>query len=128
MLCSSIFYGPDLYPCILLPPDLCSEILLGPDLRSRILHAPDLVLLRGPDLRSGILYERRLGILYGLYGSDLRPCIFVGRPSLELTKQGFGWWLTDFGLLLIGGLEGGSSFVARGRLTCSRRQSLSAGG
>jgi hypothetical protein len=48
--------------------------------------APDLpVLLHGPDLWSGILCGLRLGILYGLYGSDRCPCIFVGRPSLELT-------------------------------------------
>jgi hypothetical protein len=45
------------------------------------------LLLHGPDLFWGILHDLRLGILYGLcglYGPDLWPCIFLGRPSLEL--------------------------------------------
>ena len=76
VLCSGVLYGRDLYPCILLPPDLCSGILHGPKLWPCILYVPDpSVLLHGPD---------RLGILYGLYGPALCPCIFLGRPSLEL--------------------------------------------
>jgi hypothetical protein len=47
---------------------------------------------------------------------------------LELLEQGFSWWLTGFGLTLIGRLKSGSNFVARRRVRCSRRQSLSAGG
>ena len=86
LLCLSILYGPDLYPCRVLAPDLCAESFRGPDLCSRILHASELsVPLHGPDLRSGILYGLRLGILDGRYGSDLCPRSFVGRPSLELT-------------------------------------------
>src|SRR5258708_1035107 len=66
----------------MLPPDLCSGIPLGPDLSPRILHGPDLsVLLHGPDLCCGILHNLYWGILYGLYGPNLRPCIFLGRPS-----------------------------------------------
>ena len=48
----------------------------------------------------------RLYGLYGLYGLyrlyrlDLCPCIFLGRPGLELLQQIFGWLLTDFGLTL----------------------------
>ncbi len=93
------------------------------------------MLLHGPDrlgifhnLRWDILHDLCLGILYGLYGPALCPCIFLGRPGLELIKQGFGWWLTDFGLTVIGSFKSGSDFVARRRLTCSRRQSLSADG
>jgi hypothetical protein len=129
VLWQGILLGPD--PClyILLAPhlcsgifhDLCSGIFHGPDLCPRILHRLDLsVLLHGPDLCSGILHSRCLGvldlclgILYGLYGRDLCPCIFLGRPSLKLLQQGFGWRLTDFGLTLIGRLKSGSNFVAR---------------
>ena len=46
-----------------------------------------------------------LGILYWLCGSDLCLCIFLGRPSLELIQEGFGRWLTDVGLTLIGSLR-----------------------
>jgi len=47
------------------------------------MHAPDL--MRRPYMFAGIFY-----------GADLGPCIFVGRPSLKLLQQGFGWisaWL-----------------------------------
>ena len=98
VLCSCILCGPDLYPCILLPPDLCSGILHEPELWLRILYVPDpSVLLHGPDrlgifhnLCWDILHDLCLGILYGLYGPALCPCIFLGRPGLELIKQGFG--------------------------------------
>lgn len=79
------------------PPGLCS-ISLGPDLCPCILH--------GPDLYWGILHNLYWGILYGV---NPCPCIFLGRPLLQ---QGFSWWLTDFGLTLIGR----SNFVARRRV------------
>jgi len=64
-------------------PVLCLGILYGPDL-SLLLHGPSLSLfLHGPDLCSDILCGLCLGILCGLYGPDLCPCIFLGRPSLE---------------------------------------------
>jgi hypothetical protein len=110
---------------------------LGSDLCPRILYGPDVsVVLYGPDscrgiflhhLCRGILHNVGLGILYGLYGHDQYPRIFAGRPSLELIQQGFGWWLTDFGLLLIGRFRSGCNFVARRRALCSRRQNLRAG-
>src|ERR1700688_2023124 len=72
----------------------CQGILLGPDLCLGIFlctRMPDVsVLLHGLDLCSGTLHDLCLGILYGLYGLDLCPCIFPGRPSLELREQGFG--------------------------------------
>src|SRR5260370_2402414 len=135
VLCSCILCGPNLYPCILLPPDLCSGILHGPDLCPRILYGPDpSVLLHGPD-RLGIFHNLFWDILhhlcwvtlYGLYRHDLCPYIFLGRPSLELLQQGFRWWLTDFGLTLIGRFRSSSNFVARRRVPCNRQQSLSAG-
>src|SRR5258707_5364557 len=107
VLCSGVWYGRDLYLCILLrpdlcsgimlPPDLCSGISLGPDLCPRIVYRPDVsVLFHGPDLCSGILHDLclvildlGLGILYGLHGPDLCLCIFLCRPSLELLEQGF---------------------------------------
>jgi len=122
VLCSSILYGPGLYPCILLQPDPCSGLLPAPDLCPRILHAPDVsALLHGPDPFSVILRNLCFGILYGLYDLCLR--IFLIRPGLELLQQDFSWWLTDFGLTLIG-----SDFVARRRVPCSRLQGLSDGG
>jgi len=112
----------------MLPLDLCSGISLGPDLCPRILLGPDVsVLFHGPDLWSsvshnlcwGILYGLCLGILCGLYGPDLCPCIFLGYPSLELLEQGFRrWWLTDFRLTLAGGFGSGSDFVAGRRVPC----------
>src|SRR6267142_580652 len=131
VLCSGVWYGRDLYLCILLrpdlcsgimlPPDLCSGISLGPDLCPRIVYRPDVsVLFHGPDLCSGILH--------GLHGPDLCLCIFLCRPSLELLEQGFRWWLPDFGLTLISSFKSGSSVVARRRILCCRRQSLSVGG
>jgi len=88
-------YGPILWLGILLGPDLCSCILRAPhfcsrisrDLCSGILHGPDLsLLLHVPDLCPGILYDLRpcIFFLYRLYVLDRRPCIFLGRPSLEL--------------------------------------------
>ena len=135
VLCSCILCGPD--RCILLSPDLCAGMSLGSDLSPRILYGPEVsVLLYGlgscrgillHNLCGGILHNVGLGILYGLYGHDQCPRIFVGRPSLELIQQGFGWWLTDFGLLLIGKFRSGCNFVARRRALCSRRQNLRAG-
>ena len=81
VLCSGVLYGRDL----LLPPNLCSRMSPGPDLCPRIMS----VLLHGPDPWSSILLNLCWGILYGLYGPDLRPC-----PSLEFLEQGFRWWLT----------------------------------
>ncbi len=107
-------------------------ILPGPDLCPCILHGSDVsVLLHGPDLWSGILHNLYWGILYGLdgmYGHDLCPYIFLGRPSLELLQQVFSWRLTAFGLTLIGRSKSDSNFVARRRVPCSRRQGLSVGG
>jgi hypothetical protein len=128
--------GPGLYPRILLAPHLCSGIMLGPDLCPRIVYRLDVpVLLHGPDLCSGILHDvclvildLGLGILYGLHGPDLCLCIFLCRPSLELLEQGFRRWLTDFGLTLVSSFKSGSSVVARRRILCCRRQSLSVGG
>src|SRR6267378_1437337 len=142
-LCLCILHGPDLYPCILLAPhlgsgildgpDFCSGVMLGPDLCPRIVYRLDVpVLLHGPDLCSGILHDvclvildLGLGILYGLH---MCLCIFLCRPSLELLEQGFRRWLTDFGLTLVSSFKSGSSVVARRRILCCRRQSLSVGG
>ena len=83
ILCLGILLGPDLYSCIF--HNFCSDIfhdlcsLQGHDL---------LLLLHGPDLFWGSLHDLFLGILYGLYGPDLYPCIL--RPSLRLIQQGFG--------------------------------------
>jgi hypothetical protein len=35
--------------------------------------------------------------------------ILLGRPNLELLEQGFGWRLTDFGLVLSGSFKSGSN-------------------
>ena len=100
----------------------------GPDLRSSILHGPDpSVLLRGPDLRWGILHHPYRSSLLGLFGLDLCPCILFVRPGLELLEQGFSEWPADLGLALISRFNSRSSFVARRRVTCRRRQILSAG-
>jgi hypothetical protein len=82
--CSGIFHRPDVNPCIMHAPDLCSDITLGPYMFAVIFHAP-----------------------------ELWPCIFLGRPSLKLVQQGFGWRLTDFGLTLSGRLNSAGNFVAR---------------
>jgi hypothetical protein len=47
---------------------------------------------------------------------DLCPCIFLGRPGLELLQQVFGRLLTGFGLTLIGSFKRGSHFVALRRV------------
>ena len=81
---------------------MCLGILLGPDLYSCISHKfcsgifRDLWSLHGPDV--SLLLQRlhlfwgswRDLCLYGLYGSDLCPCILLGRPSMELIQHGFG--------------------------------------
>ena len=83
ILCLGILLGPDLYSCIF--HNFCSDIFH--DLCS--LHGPDLLLLlHGSDVFWGSLHDLCLGILYGLYGPDLYPCIL--RPSLRLIQQGFG--------------------------------------
>ena len=111
-LCLGTLHGPVLGSCIFLATDVCSGIFL-------CTRMPDVsVLLHGLDLCSGTLHDLCLGILYGLYGLDLCPCIFPGRPSLELREQGFG------GLTLIGSFKSGSNFVARRHLACSRRLSV----
>jgi hypothetical protein len=66
---SGIGYG--ICSCIL--SGVCLGILDG--LRLNILYR----------LRLSILYRLCRGILDGLCRRDLRPCIFAGRPSLELT-------------------------------------------
>jgi hypothetical protein len=50
---------------------------------SGILYGSCLGILNG--LWLGILDGLRLGILDGRRGRHVRPCIFAGRPSLELT-------------------------------------------
>jgi hypothetical protein len=143
VLGSGIGYGRDL--CILLLPDPCSMISLRADLCACILHGPDLsVLFHGADPRWGILHP---GSLHGLSGPSLSPCLFRGRPSLELLEQGLSKWLADLGLVLaglslalaglglaltdlgtalIGRFHSRSNFVARRRVR-RRRQILSAG-
>ena len=117
-------------------------ISMGPDLCPRILYGPGpSVPLRGLDLGRGILRSLYRGSLRGPYGLGLRPCIFLGRPGLELLKQGFSEWLADLGLALTGlglALTGlglaligrfnsrSSNFFARRRVAC-RRQILRAG-
>ena len=72
---------------------------MGPDLCARILYGPGpSVPLRGLDLGRGILRGLHGGGLRGSYGLGLRPCNFLGRPGLELLKQGFSEWLADLGL------------------------------
>ena len=123
-------HGLDLCLCILLPPHSCPCIFQVSDLRSGNVLGPHMCagIFYGPDLRTGIydpclvILDLGLGILYGLHGPDL--CIFLCRPSLELLEHGFRLWLRIFGLTL----RGGSNFVARRRLPCSWRQSLSARG
>jgi hypothetical protein len=90
-----------------------------------ILHGPFLCLgiLHGPDPGLGILHELCWASCSGCSGRGVRA-FFLGRPSLVFLEQGFGWWLRIFGLTLIGSVKGGSNFVARRRLPCSRRQSL----
>jgi hypothetical protein len=127
-LCSGVWHGLGLFPCILFFPDLCSVISLGPNLCPCILQGPNPpVLFRRPNLCGGILRNLCRGILHGLYWHDLCPCIFLGRPSLELLEQGFIWRLTDLGLTLIGRFNSRGNFVARRRVRCRRRQILSAG-
>jgi hypothetical protein len=58
-------------------------LLHGFNLGAGILYAICLGILGG--LWLNILYRLCLGILYGLCGRDPRPCMFAGRPSLELT-------------------------------------------
>ena len=116
-------------------------ISMGPDLCARILYGPGpSVPLRGLDLGRGILRSLYGSSLRGSCGLCLRPCIFLGRPGLELLKQGFSEWLADLGLALtglglaltglglapIGRFNSRSNFVARRRVAC-RRQILRAG-
>ena len=115
-------------------------ISLGSDLCSCISHGLDpSVLFHGPDLRLGNLRHLYRGSLRGLCGLGLCPCLFLGRPGLELLEQGFSDWLgfsewlgfsdelADLGLALIGRCNSHSNFVARWRIRCGRRQILSAG-
>ena len=117
-------------------------ISVGPDLCPRILYGPGpSVLFRGLDLGRGILHSLYRGSLYGPCGLGLRPCIFLGRPGLELLEQFFSDGLADLGLALSGlglALAGlglaligrfnsrSSNFFARRRVAC-RRQILRAG-
>ena len=124
-------------------------ISMGPDLCPRILYGPGpSVLFRGLDLGRGILHNlyrgRWLGLyrgsLHGLCGLGLRPCIFLGRPGLELLEQffsdgpadlglalsGLGLALAGLGLALIGRFNSRSFFAGR-RVGCRRRQILSGG-
>ena len=126
------------------PVHFCSRwiffrgILRGPYLSPRTLDGPEAsVLLHGPKrcwrifrnlCRGSILHNLCRGILNGLYGPHLCVRIILGRPSLELPKQGFRRWLTIFRLTLTGGFRGGSNFVAGRRVLCGQRQSLSIGG
>src|SRR6266851_2504295 len=91
-----------------------------------ILHGLRLCLciLDGADLYPYILLTPHLL----LHGSDLCPCIFLGRPSLVFLEQSVGCWLRIFGVTLIGNVRGGSNFFARRGFACSRRQSLSVSG
>ena len=67
----------------------------------RILYGPGpSVLFRGLDLGRGILHSLYRGSLHGPCGLGLRPCIFLGRPGLELLEQGFSDGLADLGLAL----------------------------
>ena len=120
---------------------------LGTDLRACILHGLNpSVLLRGPRLRRAILRHP-----YGrsLRGPGLFPCLFFGRPGLELLEQFFsdrlvvgsdwlavlGLALTALGLPLTGGLglawlgrfHSRSNFLARRRVRRCRRRILRAG-
>ena len=135
VLCSGVLCGRDLCPCISLPLDFFSGILRGPYLSPRTLDGPDAsVLLHGPErcwdifcnLCLGIFRTLcRGGILHNLCrGTHLCVRIILGRPSLELPKQGFRRWLTIFRLTLTGGFRGGSNFVAGRRVLCDQRQSL----
>ena len=75
-------------------------ISMGPDLCPRILYGPGpSVLFRGLDLGRGILRSLYRGSLRGSCGLGLRPCIFLGRPGLELLKQS-SVRLADLGLAL----------------------------
>ena len=109
---------------ISLEPDLCACILHGP-------HTP--LLFHGPDLCRGILHDLYRGSLHGLCGLSLGPCLFLGRPSLELLEQGFSDWLgfsewpAGHGLALIGRFDRRSNFAARRRIRCRRRQILRSG-
>ena len=142
--CSGIGQGRDLW--ILLLPDPCPMISLGLDLCPCILHGPgSSVLFHGPSLR-WLLRHPYGGSLRGLCGSGLCPCLFLGRPSLELLEKFFGEGLgladfgltrsgltrsglalTDLGSALLGRFDSRSNFVARRRVRCGRRQILSAG-
>jgi hypothetical protein len=94
------------------------------------------VLLLGPERSEGTFRNLCLGIVHNLwrgtlielYGSDLCLRIILGRPSLELPKKGFRWWLIIFCLTLTGGFGGGSDLVASRRFLCGRWQNLIIGG
>jgi hypothetical protein len=61
-------------------------------------------------------------ILDRLFGPGQRLSIFLSRPCLELIEQSFG--SCPIGLILKGGFESGSQFIAQLAL----RHDLSAGG
>jgi hypothetical protein len=102
-----------------------SGLLHDPERWSGILRSRCLGILRS--LRRSILRDLWRAILKGLYGRDIRPRIFLGRPSLELPEQGFRRWLAPFGLILTGWF-GGGNFVAGRPVLRGRWHSLSIGG
>lgn len=114
VLCLGSLCRRDLYPGILLPPDLSH----WPDLCPLITDSSD-VSVRGSERCSGIFRNLCGGIFNGLYGPGLCLRIFLGRPSLELSKQGF--MLTIFSLTLTG-FKRGDNFVAGRRVLCGRHQ------
>ena len=88
VLCLGILYGPRLYLRILMPPNL--RFVNVPDPCLRIFYRTDPPVLMGWPRRD--VDDLRWGILRGLYGLNLCPCIFdpsilLGRPSLELPQQ-----------------------------------------
>ena len=86
------------------------------------------------NLCRGILRKLRRGVLNGLCGPAICLRILLGRPSLELPKQGFMWRPTWFRLILSGFRVmltdgfGGGNFVVGRRVLFDRRRNLSISG